>query len=55
MLGIAVVFYGGAAVLAHLWMGQPWGDALLLGALLAAGWLISMDVRERRRFAREDR
>lgn len=55
MVGLAVLCYGCSAVGAHLWTGQPWGDALLLGALLAAAWVISMEAWERRQAARKGR
>jgi hypothetical protein len=52
LLASAVLWFGCAAVGSHLWTGQPWGSALLLAALMAAGWTLSMEAWERRRFDR---
>lgn len=55
LLAIALLWFACAAVGSHLWTGQPWGSALLLAALMAVAWTLSMEAWERRKFDRKDR
>ncbi|MFD8390225.1 hypothetical protein ACFV2N_13715 [Streptomyces sp. NPDC059680] len=53
--GLAVLGFGGAAVVVHFWLGQSWRDVLLMAASLSFVWVVVREALEGRRRGRTGR
>ncbi|MCC5475869.1 hypothetical protein [Streptomyces barringtoniae] len=52
---MAVLGFGGAAVVVHFWLGQSWRDVLLMAASLSFVWVVVREALEGRRRGRTGR
>ncbi|MFD6287730.1 hypothetical protein [Streptomyces sp. NPDC060205] len=47
--GLAVLGFGGAAIVSHFWLGESWSDVLWLSVALIVVWTAGQEIVEARR------